>query len=236
MGSFMNSLFGLLLGWTRGLVQSLWRLLEGESPLLLSTFAKGWVPLCAVMILAGLLIDWLVWVIRWRPYHLLALRIRKRLGLEEKTERQAGIREKTPELTPEQMQEAWLPLTPPAIGEEEQQEIMERADSVSDEELGSYPGMRYAGAAEETRRFETLPAEETQRYAAVGGAQEPEAESAREEYQRQLEQYERERAQYERDLAEYQRKMAEYEAAQGGRTADAEAAPEKPAARRRRRG
>ena len=164
MGSFMNSLFGLLLGWTRGLVQSLWRLLEGESPLLLSTFAKGWVPLCAVMILAGLLIDWLVWVIRWRPYHLLALRIRKRLGLEEKTGRQTGVRAKTPELTPEQMQEAWLPLTPPAIGEEEQQEILERADSVSDEELGSYPGMRYAGTEGETRRFDALPPEETQRY------------------------------------------------------------------------
>ena len=241
MGAFMNSLFALMLGWTRGLVASLWRLLEGDSPLLLTAFAKAWLPLCAAMILAGLFIDWLVWVIRWRPYHLLALRIRKRLGLEEKTERQKSVTHAQPELTPEQMREAWLPLTPPAIDEAEQQKILDRAEGVSDEELGTYPGMRYTEApADETRRFDAAAQEETQRYAAVT-REEPAPRTPEEtetpeqaEYRRQLEEYERERERYERDLAEYRRKMAEYEAVQA-----AQAQPQEnpaPSGRRRRRG
>ena len=60
----------------------------------------------------------------------------------------------------EEEEERWLPLQQPQMDERQAQEVMQRAQSVPDEELGAYPGMRYGAKAAEGMA-------ETQRYSAV---------------------------------------------------------------------
>ncbi len=49
----------------------------------------------------------------------------------------------------EEEEERWLPLQQPQMDERQAQEVMQRAQSVPDEELGAYPGMRYGAKAAE---------------------------------------------------------------------------------------
>ena len=60
----------------------------------------------------------------------------------------------------EEEEERWLPLQQPQMDERQAQEVMQRAQSVPDDELGAYPGMRYGAKAAEGMA-------ETQRYSAV---------------------------------------------------------------------
>ena len=210
MGTLMNSLFGLMLSWARGLMQEFWSIAEGNHSSLLEFLAEHWLFLALCILIAGLALDWIVWAVRWRPYHLLALRVRRALGLEDKTGRRAAAREEKAKEA-EALREAWLPMEPPEA----------RGEDIPDEALGAYPGMRYVERPQETRRMDALPAQGVRRDPAP----------AEDAYRRELERYEREKAQYERDLAEYERQKAAYEAGQAAE-GGAEARP----ARRRRRG
>ena len=59
-------------------------------------------------------------------------------------------------------EEQWLPLQQPQVDERQAQEVLQRAQSVPDEELGAYPGMRYGAQAGERPDMGG-----TQRYAAI---------------------------------------------------------------------
>ena len=169
MGTLADSLFTVLMGWVRALVNSIWALFSADHTTLLEFFGKNWMLIALVIIAAGLVVDWLVWLVRWQPYHLWALRVRRLLRLpspEEEEEEERAHAARMPQRAqaaafPEE-KENWLPLERPVIDEQQAQEVFRRADSVPDEQLGAYPGMRYGSQA--APRPDT---EETQRYAAI---------------------------------------------------------------------
>ena len=176
MGTLADSLFNLLMGWVRALVNAIWALFTTDHTTLLEFLGKNWVLIVVVILAAGLAIDWLVWLIRWQPYHLWARRARRFLRMpepeqEEKRKKRAPSGDETQKMpaayaqtdsgAPEEEEEKrWLPLQQPQMDERQAQEVMQRAQSVPDEELGAYPGMRYGAKAAEGMA-------ETQRYSAV---------------------------------------------------------------------
>ena len=175
MGTLADSLFNLLMGWVRALVNAIWALFTTDHTTLLEFLGKNWVLIVVVILAAGLAIDWLVWLIRWQPYHLWARRARRFLRMPEpeqaeKRKKRAPSGDETQKMpaayaqadsgAPEEEEEQWLPLQQPQMDERQAQEVMQRAQSVPDEELGAYPGMRYGAKAAEGMA-------ETQRYSAV---------------------------------------------------------------------
>ena len=254
MGTLADSLFNLLMGWVRALVNAIWALFTTDHTTLLEFLGKNWVLIVVVILAAGLAIDWLVWLIRWQPYHLWARRARRFLRMpepeqEEKRKKRAPSGDETQKMPAayaqadsgapeEEEEEQWLPLQQPQMDERQVQEVMQRAQSVPDEELGAYPGMRYgAKAAEgmaETQRYSAVRAEgpgaaEVERRRAEIDAwqqqmqeeaqQKAEAERQRiaqqkayeAEQQRIAQQKAYEEAQRQKAQAEYQRQLAEYE-------------------------
>ena len=176
MGTLADSLFNLLMGWVRALVNAIWALFTTDHTTLLEFLGKNWVLIVVVILAAGLAIDWLVWLIRWQPYHLWARRARRFLRMpepeqEEKRKKRTPSGDETQKMPAayaradsgapeEEEEERWLPLQQPQMDERQAQEVMQRAQSVPDEELGAYPGMRYGAKAAEGMA-------ETQRYSAV---------------------------------------------------------------------
>lgn len=249
MGTLADSLFNLLMGWVRALVNAIWALFTTDHTTLLEFLGKNWVLIVVVILAAGLAIDWLVWLIRWQPYHLWARRARRFLRMPEpeqaeKRKKRAPSGDETQKMPvayarsdsgapeEEEEEERWLPLQQPQMDERQAQEVMQRAQSVPDEELGAYPGMRYgAKAAEgmaETQRYSAVRAEgpgaaEVERRRAEIDAwqqqmqeearQKAEAEQQRIARQKAYEEAQRQKAQaeYQRQLAEYERQKAQYE-------------------------
>ena len=177
MGTLADSLFNLLMGWVRALVNAIWALFTTDHTTLLEFLGKNWVLIVVVILAAGLAIDWLVWLIGWQPYHLWARRARRFLRMpepeqDERRKKRAPGGEETQKMPvayaredsgapeEEEEEERWLPLQQPQMDERQAQEVMQRAQSVPDEELGAYPGMRYGAKAAEGMA-------ETQRYSAV---------------------------------------------------------------------
>ena len=67
----------LLLGWMRAVVDWLWSLASGGGGGgLLEWFLSNWKVWLAVLVITGLVVDWLMWMMRWRPYRLLFGRLR----------------------------------------------------------------------------------------------------------------------------------------------------------------
>ena len=211
MGTLADSLFNLLMGWVRALVNAIWALFTTDHTTLLEFLGKNWVLIVVVILAAGLAIDWLVWLIRWQPYHLWARRARRFLRMpepeqEEKRKKRAPSGDETQKMpaayaqtdsgVPEEEEEQWLPLQQPQMDERQAQEVMQRAQSVPDEELGAYPGMRYGAKAAEGMA-------ETQRYSAVRtegpGAAEVERRRAEiDAWQQQMQEEARQKAEAER--------------------------------------
>lgn len=250
MGTLADSLFNLLMGWVRALVNAIWALFTTDHTTLLEFLGKNWVLIVVVILASGLAIDWLVWLIRWQPYHLWARRARRFLRMPEpeqaeKRKKRAPSGDETQKMSAayaradsgapeeeEEEEERWLPLQQPQMDERQAQEVMQRAQSVPDEELGAYPGMRYgAKAAEgmaETQRYSAVraegpgAAEVERRRAEIDAWQQQMQEEARQkaeaEQQRvarqkayEAEQRQKAQAEYQRQLAEYERQKAQYE-------------------------
>lgn len=247
MGTLADSLFTVLLGWVRALVDSLWAILSADHTTILEFLGKNWLVIAVCIIAAGLVIDWLVWLVRWQPYHLWALRVRRLLHLPPPDEDGKGAKAHAA-TAPQRTQahaavapreESWLPLEQPVIDETQAQDVMRQAESVPDETLGAYPGMRYGAMAsprrdtEGTQRYAAIhsegpgTAEVTRRRAEIDAWQQQIQEeararaqaelAAREEKARQAQAaYEAEQArqaqeEYERQMAEYERQKAQYE-------------------------
>ena len=217
MGTLADSLFNLLMGWVRALVNAIWALFTTDHTTLLEFLGKNWVLIVVVILAAGLAIDWLVWLIRWQPYHLWARRARRFLRMpepeqDERRKKRAPGGEETQKMpaayaqadsdVPEE-EERWLPLQQPQMDERQTQEVMQRAQSVPDEELGAYPGMRYGAKAAEGLA-------ETQRYSAVRaegpGAAEVERRRAEiDAWQQQMQEEARQKAEAEQQRIAQQR-------------------------------
>ena len=174
MGTLADSLFNVLMSWVRALVNSIWALFTTDHMTLLEFLGKNWVMLVVIMLAAGLVIDWLVWLVRWKPYHLWARRVRRFLHLpspeeeeeEERKQRKKAKRQPSVPVEEEQWdepeEEQWLPLEQPRLDVQQEREVMRQAESVPDAELGAYPGMKYGAQAAPRESMES-----TQRYAAV---------------------------------------------------------------------
>lgn len=168
MGTLTDSLFNVLMSWVRALVSAIWALFSSDHTTVLEFLGKNWLGLALLIVAAGLVIDWIIWLIRWQPYHIWARRARRLLRIADPEEDEPlderaymPAQEEEAPLAPEE--EAWTPDTQMEIGEEEARRVMDEAESVPDETLGQYPGMRYNSRA-------AAPQEEldgTRRYAAV---------------------------------------------------------------------
>lgn len=69
--AYANSTINNMLGWMKGFAGWVLKLFNlagsgGLSPL--GWLADNWLRLLVVLLLAGIVIDWLVWLLRWRPY------------------------------------------------------------------------------------------------------------------------------------------------------------------------
>ena len=232
MGTLADSLFNVLMGWVRALVNGIWALFTTDHTTLLEFLGKNWVMIAVVILAAGLAIDWLVWLIRWQPYHLWARRARRFLRLPEPEEEETSKRIKRAEsgeatqkmpaaeaptedeaAFDDRQEEQWLPLERPQVDERQAEEVLQRAQSVPDEELGAYPGMRYG-----TQTGGRPDMGGTQRYAAIHtegpGAAEVERRRAEiDAWQQQMQEEARQKAEAERAAREAeQRRIAEQKA------------------------
>lgn len=243
MGTLADSLFNVLMSWVRALVNSLWALFTTDHTTLLEFLGKNWIWIVVVILAAGLVIDWLVWLIRWQPYHLWAKRARRFLHLPEPEEEEKGKRKKhaadggaTQKMQPvedepeaafeDEREEQWLPLERPQMDEQQAQEVLQRAQSVPDEELGAYPGMRYGAKAGErddlasTQRYSAVhaegpgAAEVERRRAEIAAWQQQMAEEARQkaEAERAAREAEQRRIAQQKAYEEEQRRIAEQKA------------------------
>ena len=245
MGVLTDSLFSALMSWVRALVSAIWALFGAERTTALEFLAKNWIGVAAVIIAAGLVMDWLIWLIRWQPYHIWAQRVRRLLRIappEEETEEYAQQDEEAAALAAyEAFDDAymppqaagddeeygqWLPLENPVVDEEDARQVMNAAEQVPDEALGQYPGMRYdSSAAERDHLSSTRP------FAAIhqegpGAAEVSRRRAEIDAWQKQMQEEARARAEAERAdrEAEAARIRAEREAQAARETYEAEQA------------
>ena len=174
MGILADSLFSALMSWVRALVNALWALFSADHTTVLEFLGKHWLLIAVVLIGAGLVIDWIIWLMRWQPYHLWAQRVRRLLGgdqededeEEEELRAHAAVTRGRSYARPAEPEErdAFFPPQPfeADMSEADERAAMQQADSVPDEELGAYPGMRYDGPAAGSEAMTG-----TQRYSAV---------------------------------------------------------------------
>jgi len=212
MGTFADSLFTVLMSWVRALVNGLWALFSADHTTLLEFLGKNWLVIAVAIVAAGLVIDWIIWLLRWQPYHLWAQRVRRLLRMEEpETQEEAPLRARAATMPlraqdTEVFEEEAMPLYVEPMQEDEEQAVLLHAQQAPDEH--AYPGMRYGSAAPQdlggTQRFGAVTQE---------GPGAAEVEKRREEIKAwQLQMQEEARA---RALAEQARREQEaYEAEQ----------------------
>lgn len=80
MNLIADNLFSVLLGWTRSLFNSLWNMLTNNSAGFTGFLQRFWLPLIIVLLVFGTLTDYIIWLIRWRPYYVWSAWLRKRIG------------------------------------------------------------------------------------------------------------------------------------------------------------
>ena len=69
MNTFANSLFSLLFGWARNLIRRVWTgVSSGAYGGFFTWLGDHWMWLVLVLCAAGTVLDFMVWLIRWRPY------------------------------------------------------------------------------------------------------------------------------------------------------------------------
>lgn len=216
MGTLADSLFTVLMGWVRGLVSGIWALFTSDNTTMLEFLGRNWVAIAAALIGAGLVIDWVIWLLRWQPYHLWAQRARRILRIEEPEEEVKKLRAR-PAVTKKRAQEAPVmaqdEVDEALIREEDEDEVFARAHSVPDRELGAYPGMLYD---RENPRPETAHAG-TQRYSVISqegpGAAEVERRRAEIDEYRRMQEEAAQRAREEAAMRAEQERIAREEAA-----------------------
>ena len=69
MNTFANSLFSVLFGWARGLIQQLWNAaVSSQFSGFLTWLGDHWLVVVFGLIVGCTVMDYLIWLIRWRPY------------------------------------------------------------------------------------------------------------------------------------------------------------------------
>ncbi len=69
MNGYLASMMSTLLGWVRSLASSVWDVVTHEdSANLLTYVSRNWKTIVAVLLIAGVLTDLIVYLFRWKPY------------------------------------------------------------------------------------------------------------------------------------------------------------------------
>ncbi len=76
MNAFADVMFTLLLGWVRGFINEVWALVtSGAGEGFMSWLGDNWLWIALILCLAGTVLDYAVWFMRWRPYKVWAARL-----------------------------------------------------------------------------------------------------------------------------------------------------------------
>ena len=71
MGQFANTLFSMLLGWVQTAAAELWGLItQADASAWLKWLVENWLPLTLALCIGGVMIDFIVYLIRWQPYRM----------------------------------------------------------------------------------------------------------------------------------------------------------------------
>ena len=93
MGNFANTLFSSLLGWLRGAAAWVWSFLgDQDSGGFIVWVADNWLALILLLCAACMLIDVIVYMVRWQPYKVWASFFRRLTGRDEDEEEKGRIR------------------------------------------------------------------------------------------------------------------------------------------------
>lgn len=77
MTDLVELAYTMLLGWMRTLVDWFWSIFSGTGNNgAWNWFLSNWKIWLTLLLVGGLVVDWLMWVVRWRPYRLLTSRLR----------------------------------------------------------------------------------------------------------------------------------------------------------------
>lgn len=135
MNTFANSLFTMLFSWAKGLIQHAWNdTVSGQFSSFFIWLGDHWVWVALGLIIGCTVMDYLIWLIRWRPYLLWRAFFRRvarffrghsrqfEKGYESRVDIRLTPEQETPipaeeaEMPPEEswIQEAWSQPQPPA--------------------------------------------------------------------------------------------------------------------------
>ena len=68
---FAKKLIEILLSWIRLVTSWVWNFFQADmAGGFLNWFADNWLRVALALIVVGVIVDWLIWMIRWRPYWL----------------------------------------------------------------------------------------------------------------------------------------------------------------------
>lgn len=89
MGQFAGMLFRLLLGWVQTAVSWLWNLItNADVSAWLRWLMDNWLILLVLLCIGGILIDFMVYLLRWQPYRVWRHFLRRLSGKEADGEEQ----------------------------------------------------------------------------------------------------------------------------------------------------
>lgn len=78
MSGIGDIVYRLLLGWMRAIVDWVWSLIAGTGSVgVWQWFLSNWKVWLIILLVGGLALDWIIWMVRWRPYRLLLGRFRR---------------------------------------------------------------------------------------------------------------------------------------------------------------
>lgn len=93
MGNFANTLFSTLLGWLRGAAAWLWDLINNpDGGGLIIWIADNWLVLIVLLCAVCMLVDFVIYLIRWQPYKVWASFFRRVFGRGQDEEDSGRIR------------------------------------------------------------------------------------------------------------------------------------------------
>lgn len=122
MNGYANVLLTTLLSWVQGVARSLWRLFSGEGGGLLTWVADHWLLLTILLCAAGMTIDLVVHLLRWRSDLVWASffrRLRSRGGQREGESVRHWVyadgRARTEAVSPEEAEESQPLVIPPPL-------------------------------------------------------------------------------------------------------------------------
>lgn len=79
MGQFAATLFRVLLGWVQNAAAWLWSLFTNkDTGVWMDWIQENWLPLTLLLCLLGVLVDFLVYLLRWQPYRVWGSYLRRR--------------------------------------------------------------------------------------------------------------------------------------------------------------